>query len=86
MCCGLTGYIGYYHELGYNIWSMREGTLFEELYTAGNSMADSILVVEIKDGLDLYTIQKYCDQTGHEMADEEGVPWLGCTREDNPYV
>ena len=77
---------GFYHEYGYNIFEMVDGELGEEpLYEAGNCPGDSTAVISVERGLDLETIRRYCEQTGREMAEERGVRWVGCDREDDSY-
>jgi hypothetical protein len=81
-----TQLVGYYHEHGYNIWRQIDGKLSgEALYTAGNSRCDSTNLVPVERGEDLETLHRFCTQTGNEMAEELGIPWGGCDREDDPY-
>ena len=79
--------VGFYHEYGYNIWTLdsANGNLLEQEYEAGNNPAESVGTVPIERGEDLVTLQKFCNQTGLEMAKEMGLRWTGCSREDNPY-
>ena len=78
--------VGFYHEHGYNIWRQIDGKLSgEALYTAGNSRCDSTNLVPVERGEDLETLHRFCTQTGNEMAEELGIPWGGCDREDDPY-
>lgn len=80
------GIIGYYHPHGYNIWLMSaNGNLVDQLYEAGNSPCDSQMRVPVAEGEDLETLKKYCEQTGKEMAKEQGLPWLGSEEESDPW-
>jgi hypothetical protein len=77
--------IGYYHEHGYNIWTMNaQGDLLEQVCEAGNCRCDSTAMVSIEQGESLATLRRYCEQTGQEMAKEMGLSWGGCEREDDP--
>jgi hypothetical protein len=77
-----SGYIGFYHKHGYNIWDCDEGQLVEQLYEAGNDPLESTNIVPVERGESLETLHKFCEQTGKEMAEEAGVVWLGCSEED----
>ena len=78
-----TSLIGFFSETGYNIWKQVDGKLTggEPLYEAGNSRYDSSNIVDPARGEDLITLNRYCEQTGREMAEEMGLTWGGCTQE-----
>lgn len=80
--------VGFYHEHGYSVWRQTDGRLRgdDALYEAGNNPAESIGHVPVEDGETLATLKRYCIQTGKEMAEELGIPWGGCDREDDPWV
>jgi hypothetical protein len=77
--------VGFYHPHGYNLWTMESGRLLEQVYEAGNNPAESTSMVTIEQGEDLETLERYCEQTGKEMAGELGIPWGGCVEEVDPY-
>lgn len=77
--------VGFYHLHGYNIWRQDDGYLIEQVYEAGNSPYDSASLVPVERGESLATLQKFCNQTGEEMAEELGLPWAGCSLEDDPF-
>lgn len=64
---------GEYSPYGYVIYNENGA----ELYRAGNSPYDSQQVVGVEHGLPLKTIHDYCDQTGQEIADENGYTYTG---------
>jgi len=74
--------VGFYSRKGYNIHLQEEGQLTECLYEAGNSPFESTTIVPMDRGLTLATMRKYCEQTGREIAEEQGLEWLGCSEED----
>lgn len=79
--------IGFYHEHGYNIHEVSDGKKLsdEPVYQAGNSPYDSSMMVPVERGESLDTLKKWCEQTGKEMAAEQGVEWGGCERESDPF-
>jgi hypothetical protein len=82
-CDWVTRFVaGFYNRYGYEIYLKVGGMLTEELYSAGNSCEDSTAVVD-EDGESLRTMRKYCVQTGKEIAEDMGIPWLGASREDD---
>lgn len=76
-------YFGYYNESGYWISQPHNGQPLE-IYRAGNSPYDSAQVLPLDDPhrLTLEQIRQYCDQTGQDMAEEEGVNWGGAEYEE----
>lgn len=77
---GKTGIIGYYNEHGYYVSRMTDGNVEDELYRAGNSRWESTDVVDPKDetnALPLAEIKAFCIQTSKEMAEEEGIGYIG---------
>jgi len=80
--------IGFYSPYGYRIVRTKHSpghVAHEEIYQAGNSPHDSIMVVPVERGESIETLQAFCEQTGKEMAEELGLEWSGCEREDSPY-
>ncbi len=82
-------YFGYYNELGYWISQPYNGHPLE-IYRAGNNPLDSgpgqTLPVDNKHRLSLETIRQYCEQTGADMAMENGVRWGGAEYEELPDI
>lgn len=76
------GIVGFYSWKGYNIWRQEEGQLTEQLYEAGNSPYTSTDVVPMERGLTIQAMRTYCNRTGRDIAEEEGLEWLGCSEED----
>ena len=67
--------IGYYNENGYWIQDCKTG---ERLYTAGNHLNDSQQHAESPDvQLSLKKVEQYCNQTGHDIAEEVGAEFIG---------
>jgi len=67
----------YYGELEYPYYFVYEKGKQAPVYWAGNSKYDSKQVVSKKDGLDSDTMQRYCSQTGMDIAEENNGEWLG---------
>lgn len=81
-------YYGEYNESGYQIFLKGEE---EPVYSAGNNPHSSAvtdsLPMDDRDALPLGIIEKYCDKTGKEIAEENGGGWLGSSQideEDEP--
>ena len=77
--------VGFYHPHGYNIHRQEDGQLVEQVYEAGNNPGDSTSMIPVERGEDLETLHRFCEQTGKELAKEMGLPWAGCSEEDDPY-
>jgi len=58
---------------GYRIVNSDDDTV----YSAGNSPYDSAASVPLSEALPLETLQRYCDQTGREIAEETGATYTG---------
>jgi hypothetical protein len=71
------GFIGYYNELGYRICKMSNGRIVDEVYSAGNSPADSQQTVPARHGVGLRKIKEWAEQTGREIADEAESAFFG---------
>lgn len=73
-------YLGFYNENGYIICVEQNGNM-RQVYRAGNNPLDSApsqsLPVDNRNALSLKTIQQYCEQTGRDMAEEDGGEWGG---------
>lgn len=63
---------------GYNIVDRETGDV---VYSAGNSFYDSQVWLAVDDpaAVSIETLQRYCDTTGEEMAEEKGIVYLGHT-------
>ena len=68
---------GEYSWRGYTIYDPDGG---RDVYSAGNSPLDSQQYVDRRHGVPLDTLRQYCDQTGREIAEEQGAVWCGCER------
>ena len=68
---------GKYTKYGYKIWSDEKQ---DTIYQAGNSRYDSSQYVkpDRPDAVSLESLAEYCEDTGKEMAEEQGAKWLGC--------
>lgn len=75
--------VGFYSRKGYNCWRQEDGQLTECLYEAGNSPYDSTTIVPMDRGLTIQTMRDYCETTGKEIAEEQGLEWIGCSEEDD---
>jgi hypothetical protein len=72
----MRGLEGYYNALMYEIVDIETD---EVVYQAGNNPHDSSISQSLpaNAGVGLFTMHKYCRQTGREMAAERGVRWRG---------
>lgn len=77
------GFIGYYNELGYRICKMVDGQVVAEVYSAGNSPADSQQTVPARHGVGLKKIKEWTEQTGREIADEAESAFFGIEYEED---
>jgi hypothetical protein len=77
------GFIGYYNELGYRICKMVDGRVVAEVYSAGNSPADSQQTVPARHGVGLKKIKEWAEQTGREIADEAESAFFGIEHEED---
>lgn len=82
-------YCGTFTKYGYTIL-YREGRTRNhnscEVYSAGNCLWDSQQTLNPAGGhgvADLATIEKWCNQTGKEMADENHGIWYGCDYDED---
>ena len=78
-------YIGYYDEFGYAIVALgKDSQIIDSVYEAGNSQYDSSDILELDDPgvVSIETIAEFCDQTGRELSQRDGVEWVGA-HEDN---
>lgn len=66
---------GEYDQTGYRIFDGQTG---EELYEAGNHPLDSQGSLPATEGLSLAVLQRYCEQTGRDLAKECGGRGVGC--------
>ena len=68
-------YCGEYDETGYAIW---EGIVL--VYSAGNHKLDSVQSAPTgsPEAMDLHAIGQACEQTGKNIAEENGGQWDGC--------
>jgi hypothetical protein len=77
------GFIGYYNELGYRICKMVDGRVVAEVYSAGNSPADSQQTVPARHGVGLKKIKEWTEQTGREIAEEAESAFFGIEYEES---
>jgi hypothetical protein len=82
---GQSGLYGRYNEYGYAIYDASDTQASKPLYAAGNDEVDDVHKTPTAKALGHQTtsvdlIAKWCELTGKEMADQRGVPWLGCTQ------
>ena len=80
---GRVGFIGYYNELGYRICKMVDGRVVAEVYSAGNSPADSQQTVPVRHGVGLRKIKEWAEQTGREIAEEAESAFFGIEYEES---
>ena len=80
---GRVGFIGYYNELGYRICKMVDGRVVAEVYSAGNSPADSQQTVPARHGVGLRKIKEWAEQTGKEIAEEAESAFFGIEYEES---
>lgn len=66
---------GHFYSRGYEIINRRNVII----YSAGNHPLDSQRFISPSEGLSIKTLEKFCEQTGKELAKENGEKWLGCS-------
>jgi hypothetical protein len=76
---GKTGIIGFYNEHGYRVCQYTDGSVADDLYTAGNASWDSVERVDPKSkyAVSLAQLKKFCEQSSKEYAEETEQEYLG---------
>jgi len=77
-------YFGEYNQNGYSIY-ISDSPYDGVIYQAGNCKYDSAqyLPVGAEGTIDITTIEDYCNQTGQEIAEENGGIWDGAKQVDD---
>lgn len=76
-------YYGEYNSYGYAIYTENEHGTYT-VYSAGNSTKDgAVYLVPCKDTLSADKLREFCENTGKELALENGAVWQGVQFDDS---